>query len=326
MANKSQYKNMELPISTERYSIDVFNKNYQIIDTELHNLEVKNQEQDNNSSSIQNDLNNHKNNKENPHQIKASQLGLEKVENKSSEDIRNELTRENVTTALGYKPYTPDEVDDKLSVYDDANDKKHTHENKKVLDEITPELIDKWNESSNSGGAVESVNGQTGQVNITPANIGAVSKSGDTMTGQLNAPSIGGNAMIGDKESLMANTTKNKAVDATVVKEIALNAWVKLGSFTGTGKNLKIPSTAKEALIVGECRTSRFSIRLDSPELDVSSLTILQAGGAGSAAASGEMLQIYYSENRNLSLYRWFNFASSSTDRSNETTVTVWYR
>ena len=40
---------------------------------------------------------------------------LSNVENKSSATIRNEITKSNVTNALGYTPYTPDEVDNKLS-------------------------------------------------------------------------------------------------------------------------------------------------------------------------------------------------------------------
>lgn len=45
---------------------------------------------------------------------------------------------------------------------------------------ITKELVDMIGK-----GNVSSVNGQTGEVTITPANIGAVNKAGDTMTGYL---------------------------------------------------------------------------------------------------------------------------------------------
>ena len=49
-------------------------------------------------------LNNHIENRNNPHVVTASQIGLGKVENKSSEMIRAELTAENIKTALGYTP------------------------------------------------------------------------------------------------------------------------------------------------------------------------------------------------------------------------------
>ena len=47
-------------------------------------------------------------NKSNPHGVTKEQVGLGNVENKSSETIRGELTKENVTSALGYTPPTSD--------------------------------------------------------------------------------------------------------------------------------------------------------------------------------------------------------------------------
>ena len=44
----------------------------------------------------------------NPHNVTKSDLGLENVENKSSAVIRGELTKDNVTSALGYTPPTED--------------------------------------------------------------------------------------------------------------------------------------------------------------------------------------------------------------------------
>lgn len=46
----------------------------------------------------------HKIDKNNPHEITATQIGLNKVENKDSETIRSELTYKNVTDALGFTP------------------------------------------------------------------------------------------------------------------------------------------------------------------------------------------------------------------------------
>ena len=51
---------------------------------------------------------NHIKNVGNPHKVTKAQIGLENVENKSSETIRSEITKANVTDALGY---TPPEVD-----------------------------------------------------------------------------------------------------------------------------------------------------------------------------------------------------------------------
>ena len=86
--------------------------------------------------------------------------------------------------------------EDKIS-YDSAVTKKHEHMNKSVLDGITSEKVERWDESSTS--SVTGVKGnkeenyRSGNVNITPADIGAVDKSGDTMTGALTAPTFHGN-------------------------------------------------------------------------------------------------------------------------------------
>lgn len=46
----------------------------------------------------------HTTNTSNPHEVTKTQLGLGSVENKSSETIRNEITSENIISALGYTP------------------------------------------------------------------------------------------------------------------------------------------------------------------------------------------------------------------------------
>lgn len=46
MAEYSQYKNLELPKSNEKYDIAIANKNNMVIDSELHKLDLKNQSQD----------------------------------------------------------------------------------------------------------------------------------------------------------------------------------------------------------------------------------------------------------------------------------------
>ena len=50
------------------------------------------------------DLNAHKDDDTNPHNVTKDQVGLGNVDNKSSETIRNELTSANVVSALGYTP------------------------------------------------------------------------------------------------------------------------------------------------------------------------------------------------------------------------------
>lgn len=55
---------------------------------------------------IRTEIEDHIENVSNPHSVTKSQIGLGNVENKSSATIRSELTKSNVTTALGYTPPT----------------------------------------------------------------------------------------------------------------------------------------------------------------------------------------------------------------------------
>lgn len=125
--NYSSHKNLQKPLSTEKYNVAVFNTNADIIDSELHKLDLKNESQDN-LLATKESVNDHTANKSNPHEVTKSQVGLSNVDNKSSAAIRSEITKENVTNALGYTPYTPYEVDNMFSVLETNIDWKETVE------------------------------------------------------------------------------------------------------------------------------------------------------------------------------------------------------
>ena len=56
------------------------------------------------TNAIEQKIDDHTSNLANPHKVTKEQLGLANVENKSSSQIRSEITKENVTNALGYTP------------------------------------------------------------------------------------------------------------------------------------------------------------------------------------------------------------------------------
>lgn len=56
------------------------------------------------TNAIEASVSSHIGNTANPHKVSKAQIGLANVENKSSTQIRSELTKENVTNALGYTP------------------------------------------------------------------------------------------------------------------------------------------------------------------------------------------------------------------------------
>lgn len=79
------------------------------------------------------DLNSHTSNTNNPHGVTKEQIGLGNVENKSSETIRGELTKDDVTTALGY---TPPEESIVYSAATQSTDGLMSAADKKTLDEL----------------------------------------------------------------------------------------------------------------------------------------------------------------------------------------------
>lgn len=85
MSTYSQYKKLEKPISGERYDVNVFNRTTDMIDSELHRLDLKNQSQDE-LLATKEALNKHVNNRNNPHEVSAEQLALGNVDNTSDMD------------------------------------------------------------------------------------------------------------------------------------------------------------------------------------------------------------------------------------------------
>ena len=73
---------------------------------------------------------------------------------------------------------------DERTKWNDANNKKHSHNNKSVLDGITSELVQKWTETSSSSvTGIKGANEDTfrrGNVVLTAEDVGAVSTGGDT--------------------------------------------------------------------------------------------------------------------------------------------------
>lgn len=75
--------------------------------------------------------------------------------------------------------------------WDDASSKKHEHTNKTTLDQITSDKMSQWDSLAASSVTGVKGNAETsyrkGNVNVTPANIGALPTSGGTITGNITA-------------------------------------------------------------------------------------------------------------------------------------------
>lgn len=89
---------------------------------------------------------NHIANKANPHEVTKEQVGLGNVENKSSATIRGELTKSDVTSALGY---TPPESDTTYSNATSTADGLLSKEDKSKIDKSLKNIV--FNFSSGTG-------------------------------------------------------------------------------------------------------------------------------------------------------------------------------
>ena len=125
---------------------------------------------------------NHLANKSNPHGVTKSQVGLGNVENKSSATIRGELTKGNVTTALGHTPPTQDTntwrgIQNNLT--SDATDQSLSAAQGKALNtSLTRHTVNKTNphgvtKSQIGLGNVENKSSATIRSEITDANVAA---------------------------------------------------------------------------------------------------------------------------------------------------------
>lgn len=85
MATYTLYKNLERPTSIEKYNVGVFNRNNDVIDTELHNLDLKNESQDA-LLATKESLNRHTDDRENPHSVSKAQIGLGNADNTADLD------------------------------------------------------------------------------------------------------------------------------------------------------------------------------------------------------------------------------------------------
>lgn len=123
---------------------------------------------------------------------------------------------------------------DERTKWNDANDKKHEHDNKSVLDDITSESVEKWNNGSSLTGIKGDAEAsyRRGNVNLTPANIGAVSTGGDTAenTTAFTAASARENLKSGESHATLFGKIVKWFSD---LKEVAFTGKIPWVDVTG---------------------------------------------------------------------------------------------
>ena len=166
----------------------------------------------------------HKNDQNNPHNVTKSQLNLGNVEDKSSETIRSEITKENVTTALGYTPYTPNEVDNKFSTLETNIDWKEAVDTFADIATTYPNPDDGWTVNVKDTDYTYRYNG-TKWVAIS---ANAIPKATDSVDGLLAKED---HAKYDDTVS-KAHTHDNKTVLDGITSD-KVTAWDNKSDFSG---------------------------------------------------------------------------------------------
>lgn len=125
---------------------------------------------------------------------------------------------------------------DERTKWNDANNKKHTHSNKSVLDGITSELVQKWTETSSSSvTGIKGANEDTfrrGNVVLTAKDVGAVPTDGDTAenTVKFNTASERKNLASGESHTTLFGKIAKWFAD---LKEVAFTGKIPWADVTG---------------------------------------------------------------------------------------------
>lgn len=193
---------------------------------------------------------------------------------------------------------------DERTKWNDANNKKHSHNNKSVLDGITSELVQKWSNGSSLTGIKGDAekNYRTGNVNLTPENIGAATSADLTAHKKIEAiTSIGnthplGHVMVYDEKEEVTGTNQCAVPSLNLFQReinllsssLANHLPLSGGTMTGTiiGQHKLPGSTASDSngMVLGVQTTGNtgiFNGNGDGNGADVANLIIKSWYGVG---------------------------------------------
>lgn len=195
---------------------------------------------------------------------------------------------------------TPNERTD----WNDANNKKHKHNNKSVLDGITSETVEKWNNGSSLTGIKGDAekNYRTGNVNLTPDDIGAATSADLTAHKKIEAiTSIGnthplGHVMVYDEKEEATGTNQCavpsldlfqreiNSLNSSLANHLPLSGGTMTGTIIGQHKLPGSTASDSNGMVLGVQTTSNtgiFNGNGDGNGADVANLIIKSWYGVG---------------------------------------------
>lgn len=198
---------------------------------------------------LEQQLNDHANDSGNPHQVNKTQVGLDQVENKSSEIIRSEITSKNVTDALGYTPelsgayensvaYTDKKINDLIGSASGAADTLKELEdlianNKDLLETLNSAITQKVDHTEyNSHVSNQIIHcSQSEKDDITASLAHAKSSHAREDATKTSASAINGNLKINDSEVSVYQHPLSGAIQGTYTSlTVDTNGHVTAGS------------------------------------------------------------------------------------------------
>ena len=201
-------------------------------------------------SDINNSISSHTSNTSNPHSVTKAQVGLGNVENKSSATIRGEITKSNVTTALGYTPLNQ-------SLKGSASGLAELDSNGKVPSSQLPSYVDDVVEGYLSGGKfykesahTTEISGETGKIYIDLSTEKTYRWSGSTFVVISETLALGetsSTAYRGDRGKVAYDHSQSThaRTDATKVEKSSTNGNIKIN---GTETTVYDDTEVKESI------------------------------------------------------------------------------
>lgn len=206
MPSYTEHVALVKPVSTEKYDISVTNMNMDLIDSALNRIDKKNENQDS-LLATKEELKSHVNDKENPHKVTQSQVGLSNVDNTSDMDKpvsdaqrnainesvavesqraidaeQNMLEIINTNKPIWDDKYTKSEVDNKFSTLETNIDWKEAVDTFNDIENEYPEPEDGWTVNTKDTNYTYRYNGES----WIPISANAIPKATNELDGLLS--------------------------------------------------------------------------------------------------------------------------------------------
>ena len=302
-----------------------------------------------NGKTLETNLDNHILDESNPHKVTKTQVGLANVENKSSATIRREITKSNVTTALGYTPLNQ-------LLKGSASGLAELDSNGKVPSSQLPSFVDDVVEGYLSGGKfykesahTTEISGETGKIYIDLSTGKTYRWSGSAFVVISETLALGetsSTAYRGDRgkiaydHSQSAHAPSNAEVNQNAFSNVVVGSTTivadsKTDSLTLAGSNVTLtPDTTNDKVTIGITKNNVINALGYTPEESGTIACNIEYGTCNTSAdVSEKTVTIPDDSNWTLSVgaiifvkFANTNTASSCTLNVNNTGAkSIWY-